>query len=625
MTILEIIRDNENNPVDMIIRDVNNTYVLNFGIPREKIVNQHASDFYGKEFVDYYFNLIKDDSDILHGKKFETYFPPLNKYFSTSLFPIGENLYITLGVDITERKKMENELNKYKEQLEEKIEEHLTEIKKSNRALRESEEKFKEIFNKANDMISLNEMIEGMPGKFIEVNEIGLKRLGYSREELLKMGPKDIVAPEKTQEMPENAAILIKDGCNTFEIVHITKNGDKIPVEVNNHLINYKGRKVCLAISRDITERKRMKDALIESEEKFREIFNNANDMITLGELKEEGLPGKFLEVNEVGLKRLGYTKEEFLEMNPLDIIADERKKDVAKYVVEMWTKRHATFEIIHITKSGKKIPVELNTHIFKKNNKNLILAISRDISERKKSEEKLNELLERLSTSNEELEQFAYITSHDLQEPLRTISNFTQLLQRRYEGKFDSNADEFMEYIVDASIRMKEMIHDLLEYSRVSTQGEELKPLNLDKLVDDVLNDLKFTIKENKAEITRDELPVVLGDYNQISRVFMNFINNAIKFKKDNKPPKICISAVKDEKTNEYIISIKDNGIGIDKQYLERIFVIFQRLHTREKYKGSGLGLSITKKIIEMHGGKIWVESEPGIGSTFFFTLKES
>jgi PAS domain S-box-containing protein len=622
MAIFEIIKDENNNPVDMIIRDINNTYVLNFGIPREEVINQHASDFYGKEFVDNYFNLTRSDSAILHGKKFETYFPPLNKYFLTSLFPIGENLYITLSIDITERKQMEEELKEYKETLEEKIEEHTKKLKETNQALKESEKKFKEIFNKANDMIRLNEMNEGLPGKFIEVNEVGFKRLGYTREEMLNMGPKDIVAPEKRAEMPENAAILIENGCNTFEIVHLTKDGKKIPIEVNNHLINYKGHKVCLAISRDITERKRMEVALVESEKKFREIFNRANDMITLGELRKDGLPGKYIEVNEVGLKRLGYTKEEFLEMNPLDIIADERKKDVAKYAAEIWTKGHATFEMVHITKTGTKIPVEINTHIFKKNDKNVILAISRDITERKKSEEKLKELLEKLSTSNEELEQFAYITSHDLQEPLRTIASFTQLLQRRYKGKFDSDADEFMEYIVDASVRMKEMIHDLLEYSRVSTSEEELEPLNLNKVLLDVLNDLKFTIKENNAEIIHDKLPTVIGDYDQISRVFLNFINNAIKFKKDEKPPKIKISAVKDEKRNEYIISVKDNGIGMEPQYAERIFVIFQRLHSIAEYKGSGIGLAITKKIIEKHGGGVWVESKLGFGSTFYFTL---
>ncbi|HML05067.1 MAG TPA: PAS domain S-box protein, partial [Methanobacterium sp.] len=305
MVIFEVIRNNDNNPVDMIIRDVNNAYLLNFKTSREKVINQHTGDFYGSEFVDYYFDLIKNNTDVHIGEKFETYFPPLNKYFFTSLFPIGENLYLILSSDITEKKKVENELKKYKKELEEKIKVHIKELEESNRALMESEEKFKEIFNKANDMISLNEMVEGFPGKFFEVNEVGLQRLGYTREEMLNMGPPDIVAPEKRPEMPKNAEALIKDGSNTFEIVHLTKDGKKIPVEVNNHLIDYKGRKVCLAISRDITERNQMEEALLESEEKFKEIFNKANDMITLGVLKENGLPGEYIEVNEVGLNRL--------------------------------------------------------------------------------------------------------------------------------------------------------------------------------------------------------------------------------------------------------------------------------------------------------------------------------
>lgn len=471
-------------------------------------------------------------------------------------------------------------------------------------------------------MISLNEMVEGFPGKFFEINEVGYKRLGYEKEELLNMGPADIIAQDCRSKMPKNALKLMKEGHNTFEIVHVTKKGNRIPVEINNHLINYKSRKVCLAISRDITDRKRMEEALKESEKKFREIFNNANDMITLGELKENGLPGKFIEVNSVGLSRLGYNREEFLKLDPQDIIAEERKKDIVKYAIEIWTKGRATFEIIHVTKNGKKIPVEINAHIFKKNGKNVILAVSRDITDRKKSEETLEDLLEKLSRSNEELEQFAYIISHDLQEPLRTMNNFTQLLKKRYEGKFDLDADEFMEYIVDASIRMKDMIHDLLEYSRLSTSEPELKPLNLNEIVNNVLNDLKFNIEENNVVVTHDKLPVIRGDNDQISRVFLNIISNALKFKKDNEIPKINITSSYDAKRKEYVIGIHDNGIGIDKEYIERIFIIFQRLHTREKYKGSGIGLTITKKIIELHGGRIWTESDYGVGTTFYFSL---
>ena len=250
------------------------------------------------------------------------------------------------------------------------------------------------------------------------------------------------------------------------------------------------------------------------------------------------------------------------------------------------------------------------------------LLAISRDISERKRLEEELKESIKNLKYSNEELQQFAYVSSHDLQEPLRTIASFTQLLERRYKGKFDSDADEFMDYIVEAAKRMQRMILDLLEYSRVSTINDEFKETDTTEVLNGALFNLKGTIKHNNAVITHNDLPTVIADKNQLIKVFQNLISNAMKFKKENEPPKINISASKDKGKNEYVFSVHDNGIGMDPQYVERIFTIFQRLHTRDEYPGTGIGLSIVKRIVERHGGRIWVESELGNGTTFYFTL---
>jgi signal transduction histidine kinase len=246
-----------------------------------------------------------------------------------------------------------------------------------------------------------------------------------------------------------------------------------------------------------------------------------------------------------------------------------------------------------------------------------VLLNLDKEVQERTKDQEKL---IEELKRSNKELEVFAYVASHDLQEPLRTITSFTQLLERRYKGKLDDDADEFIDFIVDGSKRMKQLILDLLEYSRVTTKGHEFQPVNTENLLDYVLNNLNTLIIENNVIITLDYLPTINADKGQLARVFQNLISNSIKFRKPDEHPKIQISY--DERENEHLFGVYDNGIGIEKQYFDRIFTIFQRLHTVKEYSGTGIGLSVTKRIIERHGGHIWVESELGKGSTFYFTL---
>ena len=244
----------------------------------------------------------------------------------------------------------------------------------------------------------------------------------------------------------------------------------------------------------------------------------------------------------------------------------------------------------------------------------------NQDITELKKTEEKLQKTVHDLERSNEELEQFAYVTSHDLQEPLRTIASYTQLLGRRYKDKLDSDADEFMDYIVDATKRMQSLIKDLLEYSKVTSKGEESKLVSTKGIVKDIILDYQVTLKETNGEINCNELPEVYSDKRLLTQVFQNLIGNAIKYRKPEEPSKIHISARKED--NEYVFSISDNGIGIEPQYFNRIFMIFQRLHTLEMYEGTGIGLAIVKKIIDRLHGRIWVESELGKGSTFYFTI---
>jgi len=242
------------------------------------------------------------------------------------------------------------------------------------------------------------------------------------------------------------------------------------------------------------------------------------------------------------------------------------------------------------------------------------------EMEERRRAEEALQRRSEELTRSNAELEQFAYIASHDLQEPLRMISSYVQLLSRRYKGKLDEDADDFIGYASDGASRMQRLINDLLAYSRVGTRGKDFEIDNLEKALTRATDNLHVVIKEQKASVTSDPLPAVYGDIGQLTQVFQNLLDNAIKFHGDE-PPRVHVSSRTGE--GECTVAVTDNGIGIAPEFTNRLFVLFQRLHTRKEYPGTGLGLAICKRIVERHGGRIWVESQPGRGSTFFFTIK--
>jgi PAS domain S-box-containing protein len=246
-------------------------------------------------------------------------------------------------------------------------------------------------------------------------------------------------------------------------------------------------------------------------------------------------------------------------------------------------------------------------------------LSTARDITEQRAAEDELVERTEALSRSNSELEKFAYVASHDLQEPLRMIASYTQLLQTRYQGRLDPDADEFIGYAVDGAKRMQALINDLLAYSRVGAKKVPFSPSDLGIVLDDVLQVLELSITEAGATVTRDPLPVVNCDPTQIGQVFQNLISNAIKFRR-SEPLAIHISARQAD--GEWTFSVADNGMGIEEQYLDRIFVLFQRLESRVDFPGTGIGLAVTKRIVEGHGGRIWVESQSGLGSTFHFAL---
>lgn len=247
---------------------------------------------------------------------------------------------------------------------------------------------------------------------------------------------------------------------------------------------------------------------------------------------------------------------------------------------------------------------------------------VTRDLTERQRSEEQMRSLLDDLRRSNSDLEQFAYVASHDLQEPLRGVSGFVQLIRKRYHGNLDAQADQWIEMTIRAAERMQMLINDLLAYSRVGSKGKTFQAVDCQEVIDLALAGLSTVIEESGAEVTTGPLPVVQGDRGQLTQLFQNLIGNSIKFRGEATPT-IHISA--ESLGDEWLFQVRDNGMGIEPEYRERVFVIFQRLHTRQAYPGSGIGLSICKKIVERHGGRIWIESEPNRGTTVLLTLPSS
>jgi len=315
-------------------------------------------------------------------------------------------------------------------------------------------------------------------------------------------------------------------------------------------------------------------------------------------------------EINTTGADLLGFDKDRLIKNRFIWYVTPKYSESFRYHVKQaLKTMEKQIFETGLIQKNG----IIFYAHVEMLPQLDQIKMAVVDISERKKLEEELKR-------SNDELQQFAYVASHDLQEPLRTIASFTQLLERRYKEKLDPDADEFIGYVVEAAKRLQQMIIDLLEYSRIMTRGDLFTEVNVNDVLNDALFYLQGAIDDTCAEITHDPLPNVVADKNQLTKVFQNLISNSIKFRKNDITPKIHVSSKKEK--NEYIFSVQDNGIGMEPQYAERIFTIFQRLHTREEYQGTGIGLSIVRRVIERHRGHVWVESELGVGSTFYFTI---
>jgi PAS domain S-box-containing protein len=342
---------------------------------------------------------------------------------------------------------------------------------------------------------------------------------------------------------------------------------------------------------------------------------------------------GKITDVNEATEQATGMPRSELIGSDFSNYFTEpDKAREGYQRVISDGYIRDYPLAMRHT--SGRATDVLYNATVYRNGAGEVqgVFAAARDITERKRVEaelvrhrEHLEELVgqrtEDLARSNRDLEQFAYVASHDLQEPLRAVGGFVGLLQQRYQGKLDEKADSYIGSAVDGVTRMQTLIGDLLSYSRVGTKGKAMEPTDTRESLNDALTNLHASIEESGAVIQVDPVPTVPADAIQLTQLYQNLIANAIKFRSD-RPPEIHVGARREQ--DAWLFWVRDNGIGIDAQYAERIFLIFQRLHTRKMYPGTGIGLAICKRIVERHGGSIWVESQPGQGSTFYFTLPD-
>jgi PAS domain S-box-containing protein len=483
--------------------------------------------------------------------------------------------------------------------------------------LRDSEARFRRTFElAASGMAHI-----GMDRRFIRVNRRLCEILGYPEEELLHLTGRQISHPDDLDIINEQRPRLYAGEIDAVRLEKRYLRKDRSVVWVKFTMTVERdpaGKPLYeIAVYDDVTAQRNAEERLRESEARFRQTFELAASGIA------HVIDGRFVRVNRSLCEIFGYSEKELLSKSVKDIShPDDRDvTDAERARVRSGEIESARFEKRYIRADGRVVWVDLAIALVRDvfGVPQYEIAIFDDITDRKQAESALREAHEELKRSNAELEQFAYVASHDLQEPLRMVASYSQLLGRRYESKLDSDAREFMAYIVDGATRMKQLIEDLLAYSRVGIKSQDFKPVSSEAALSRALFNLRTAIEEAGAVVTHDTMPTVQADEVQLGQLFQNLMGNALKFRSAS-VPRIHVSV--SEKEAEWEFAVRDNGIGIEPQYYERIFMVFQRLHNKGEYPGTGIGLAICKKVVERHGGRIWVESRPGEGSSFHFTL---
>ena len=496
--------------------------------------------------------------------------------------------------------------------------------KAAERHLAQMEGRYRGLLEAAPDAM----VVVNQSGEIVLLNVQAEKQFGYQRDELVGQKVKNIIPKgfaerliaDETRSAAEALAQQIGMG---IELIARRKNGSEFPIEIMlSPLESAEGVLVTAAI-RDISARKEAEKHLAQMEGRYRGLLEAAPDAMVV-----VNHSGEIVLLNVQAEKKFGYRRDELLGQKMTNIIqegfAERLIADALRSAEDALAQQIGSgIELTGRRKDGSDFPIEIMLSPLESAEGILVTAAVRDITTRKKGEADLLNKVEELNRSNEELGQFAYIASHDLQEPLRMVASYTQLLSRRYKGKLDADADDFIAFAVDGASRMQRLIQDLLAFSRVGTKGQELLDTSSEEALKQALVNLRGAIADSGALVTHDPLPAVMADEMQLTQLFQNLVGNAIKYQKPG-IPKVHVSAAKNG-GQKWMFSVKDNGLGIDPQYFERIFGMFQRLHKREEFAGTGIGLAICKKIVERHGGGISVESQPGEGSTFRFALAES
>ena len=447
---------------------------------------------------------------------------------------------------------------------------------------------------------------------------------GYQEQELINKSIKLLIPNASVSEQHTRLQNSKNSGKNRlFDIGRISsgrrKDGSVFPLDFGATAVLLRKETIITSFLRDISLQKKLENNLKSREKLFSTFVNSAPVMMWM--LDANHKPMMF---NDTWLSISGNSLEQELAKfwDGKNIHADDRNRVHEKYNEAIIQHQSFDMEYRILGQDGKFIWLHEIGVPYKDNNiYQGFIGIGVDITIKKDSEMQLRNYNQDLKRSNEELEQFAYVASHDLQEPLRMVSSYTQLLARRYQDKLDDDANEFIAFAVDGANRMQTLIQDLLSFSRVGKSKQSLKPIELDEILQSVLSSLTMVIDESNAQIEiQQHLPRVLADQSQLQQLFQNLISNAIKYRCEDRV--VCINVSYRKTEDLWQFSIADNGIGIGTNYFERIFVIFQRLHGKDKYSGTGIGLAVCKRIVEGHGGTIWLDSELGSGSTFHFTL---
>lgn len=510
---------------------------------------------------------------------FEMYVETLRMWFSVSVYSPQPEYFVATFDVITERKQVEQ-------------------------ALRQSEENFSKAFKSSPAALLVTRLSDGL---YLEINDSYCTIVGYDRTELIGHRTTDFdifINPTDRQDII--AQLLATGSMRDFETSIRNRSGAIRHVVAGQELISFNGEACILSTFLDITNRKQVEQALWDSEQRLKVAIKASNMILAQTDLEARytWIHNPYPDFDPKTV--LGKTDIELADNEGTRALFDGKRQVIATGVglkteiafpVSDGLRSYDVFVDPLYDAAGRLLGVSTSAY---------------DITELKRVETELRR-------SNAELEQFAYVASHDLQEPLRAVAGMVQLLSQRYKGQLDDRADEYITHAVEASGRMQNLINDLLDYSRLDRFGRPFEPTAVEKSLQTVLANLQMAIQDSQAQISHDPLPTVMADPSQLGRVLQNLIGNALKFRGEA-APHIHVSVAKEAQAWRF--SVSDNGIGIEPQYFERIFLVFQRLHTRREYPGTGIGLSLCKKIIERHGGRIWVESQPGQGATFYFTI---